>query len=182
MSAFKPPVLDKNLTGGAPGSNFELHLNLGTIQGESQSTLHNAEIELKSFTFGSSSPTLRNQAGSTKGGRATVTEISVTKEFDKATPQIFNALWTNQVIKSAVISMTKMTGSTKGDDTLVITLTNCSISSISVISSKSAPDAHGGTETVSLNFQKIQIDYKVQLASGLLAAAGSASYDMTAGS
>jgi type VI secretion system secreted protein Hcp len=162
-------------------NSYELHLDLGPIQGESQSSLHGQEIEITSFSWGATSSAVRSAAGSPKGGKPTVSEITVTKQFDKATPQLFNALWTNQLIKTAKISMSKSTGGGKPEDHMVITLTNVYITSVQAISSKNQPEHQKGLETISLNFQKVNIDYKVQLGSGLLASAGSAAYDLTAG-
>lgn len=166
---------------GQAKNSYELHLDLGAIQGESQSSTHSQEIEISSFSWGTTSSAVRSAAGSPKGGKPTVSEITVTKQFDKASPQLFNAVWTSQLIKTVKISMSKSTGGGKPEDHLVITLTNAYITSVQASSSKSLPEQQKGSETVTINFQKVSIDYKVQLASGLLASAGSAAYDLTAG-
>lgn len=173
--------LNTALEKGQQKNNFELHLDLGSIQGESESNLHKNEIEISSFSWGVSSSAIRSAAGSPKGGKPTVSEITVTKEFDKSSPQLYNAVWTNQLIKTAKISMSKTTGGGKPEDYMVITLTNVYITSVQARSSKDLPEHQMGAETVTLNFQKVSIDYKVQLASGLLASGGSASYDLGAG-
>jgi type VI secretion system secreted protein Hcp len=160
-------------------SSYELHLNLGSIQGESESSLHSQEIQINSFSWGATNSAIRSAAGSTKGGKPTVSEITVTKDLDKATPQLFNALVGSTLIKTATISMSKSTGGGKPEDHLVITLTGVYITSIQMTSSKE--HLTKGVETVTLNFQKVNIDYKVQLASGLLASGGSAAYDLTKG-
>jgi type VI secretion system secreted protein Hcp len=162
-------------------SSYEYHLDLGSIQGESTSSLHPNEIEISSFSWGTSNSAVRSAAGSPKGGKPTVSEITVTKQVDKASPLLFNAVWSSTVIKTAKISMSKSTGGTKPEDHVIITLTNVYVTSVQQTSSKNAPEAQKGSETITLNFQKVNIDYKIQLASGLLAAASSASYDLTAG-
>ena len=64
---------------------------------------------------------------------------------------------------------------------MVITLTNVYITSVQQSSSKGDPAGQMGTESVTLNFQKISIDYKVQMGSGLLVSGSSAAYDLGAG-
>jgi type VI secretion system secreted protein Hcp len=162
-------------------SGLELHLNLGSIQGESQSSLHKDEIEISSFSFGGTNVSIRSAQGSTKGGRPTVSEITVTKNFDKATTQLLSALVNSTVIKTASISMSKQTGAGKLEDYLVITLSNVIITSHQLSSSRSLPPGQLGSETVTLNYQKINIDYKIQLISGLLASGGTMAYDLAVG-
>ena len=174
-------IPELKLEPGQTKNSYELHLDLGAIQGESVSSLHSGEIEISSFSWGTSSSAVRSAAGSPKGGKPTVSEVTVTKQFDKSSPALFNAVWSSQVIKSAKISMSKSTGGGKPEDHLVITLTNVYVTSVQATSSRSLPELQKGSETVTLNFQKVTIDYKVQLASGLLAAGGSATYELTSG-
>jgi type VI secretion system secreted protein Hcp len=163
-------------------NSYSLHLDLGSIQGESQSALHSQEIEISSFSFGATNSAVRSAAGTSKGGKPTVSEITVIKHIDKASPPMLNALLTNQLIKSAKITMSKSTGGGKPEDFVTITLTGVYITSHHMTHSHDFPEHQRGLETVTLNFQKVSIDYKVQLASGLLVGATSASYDLTQGS
>jgi type VI secretion system secreted protein Hcp len=162
-------------------SNYEIHLNLGSIQGESQASTHSQEIELMSFTWGATNVAVRSATGTSKGGKPTVSEITVTKQVDKSSPQLFNAVVAATLIKTATISVSKSTGGSQPEDYLVITLTSVYITSYQSGASKDHPPNQKGFETVTLNFQKISIDYKVQLTSGLLASGGSASFDLTKG-
>jgi type VI secretion system secreted protein Hcp len=162
-------------------SNYDLHLNLSTIQGESTSALHNQEIEITSFSWGASNSAVRSAQGSPKGGKPTVSEMTVTKRIDKASPQLFNALVSSTLIKTAILSMSKSTGGGKIEDHFVITMTGVYVTSLQVTHSRDMPEHQKGAETVTLNFQKVSIDYKVQLVSGLLAQGASASYDLTVG-
>lgn len=161
-------------------------MNLGSIQGESQSTLHSQEIELSSFSLGATNSAIRSAAAGTgKGGKPTVSEITVTKQIDKSSAALYNALVGSSVIKTAKLSMSRSTGGVGGatqlEDYVVITLTNVYITSIQTTSSVEMAFLQKGSETVTLNFQKIDLSYKIQLASGLLAAGTSWTYDLTAG-
>lgn len=162
-------------------SSYELHLDLGAIQGESTSSTHTQEIEISSFSFGASNSAVRSAAGSPKGGKPTVSEITVTKQIDKSSPALYSALVNSQKINTAEITLSKSTGGGKPEDYVTITLTNVYITSIQTGSSKDLPPNQKGGETVTLNYQKIEFAYKIQLTSGLLAAGTSWQYDLTSG-
>lgn len=164
-----------------PGHSLELHLDLGPIQGESQSALHNQEIEINSFSWGTTNSAVRSAQGSPKGGKPSVSEITVTKSFDKASPQLFNAVVSSTLIKTAKISISKSTGGKKPEDYLTITMTGVYITSVQATSSRDQPGYGIGSETITLNFQTVAIDYKSQRPDGLLVSAGTASYDLTKG-
>jgi type VI secretion system secreted protein Hcp len=164
-----------------PKNEFALHLNLGSIQGESSVSLHNQEIVIVSFSVGASISAVRSAQNATKGGKPTISEITVIKHFDKATPQIFSALVSSTLIPKATISMSKSTGAGKPEDYMVITLTEVFITSQQITHSHDLPPAHKGLETIMLNYQAITIDIKVQLPNGLLVSGGQASYNLALG-
>jgi type VI secretion system secreted protein Hcp len=168
-------------TGPAAGavSGYEVHLDLGKIQGESNSTLHTNEIEVLSFSWGLSNTAVRSAQGdTTKGGKASVGEITLVKHTDKATPHLVLAVTGCQTFPTATISLCKSTGGKKPEDYFIIKLTNAYISSLQL----SSPSAEGlGTESLSLNFQKIFLDYRLQNTMGILVSAASATYDLTQG-
>ena len=158
---------------------YEVHLNLGAIQGESASSAHPNEIEVVSFNWGLSNSAVRSaQGGTSKGGKTTVNEITLTKHTDKSTPLLVNAVASCQKIPTAKISVSKSTGGKKPEDYLIITMTNAFIGSLQLASPSIGAM---GTETVTINFQKLEIDYKIQNAMGILAGATTASLDLTQG-
>ena len=169
----------------APGSRqggtsgYEVHLDLGKIQGESNSTLHTNEIEVLSFGLSLTNSAVRSAQGdTTKGGKASVGEIALTKHTDKSTPHLFLAVTGCQMFPTATISLCKSTGGKKPEDYFIIKLTNAFISMMQLAS----PTGDGlGTETLSINFQKIFMDYRLQNTMGILVSAASATYDLTQG-
>jgi len=160
-------------------SGYEVHLDLVQIQGESNSSAHPNEIEVASFSMGcSNSVVMSSQGATTKGGKASVSEITVTKYTDKSSPQLFGAVCGCQVFKTAKISVSKSTGGKKPEDYLIIAMNSVIISSWQL----SSPSGAGvGTETLTLKFGKINIDYKMQTAMGILVSAANCSYDLTQG-
>jgi type VI secretion system secreted protein Hcp len=160
-------------------SGYEVHLNLGSVQGESNSSAHSNEIEVISFSWGLSNSAVRSvQGGTTKGGKVSINEITLVKHTDKSTPLLVNAVASCQTFPTATISLSKSTGGKKPEDYFVIKMNNAYISSLQL----SSPSAGAlGTETIALNFQKITMDYKMQNAMGILVSASSATCDLTQG-
>ena len=161
------------------GSGVDIHLDLGSIPGESQSSVHKDEIEISSFQWQVSNSPVNTKDGVTKGGRVSMTEITLTKFFDKASVQLLKAAATGQIFKTAKITWSKSTGGKTPEDFLTITLTGALITSIQQNSSRTGEGM--GTETIALSFDKVSMDYKVQGKSGLLTSAGQMAYDLAQG-
>jgi type VI secretion system secreted protein Hcp len=158
---------------------YEAHLDLGSVQGESSSSAHPNEIEVVSLSWSLSNTAVRSAQGTTaKGGKASVGEISIVKHTDKSTPPIFAAVTTCQTFPKVTISLSKSTGGKKPEDYFTIKMTNVYISSMQ-LSSPSGGEL--GTETITLNFQTITLDYKMQTAMGILVSAATASYSLVDG-
>ena len=90
-----------------------------------------------------------------------MSDISFTKSMDKASPQLMKACANGQHIKEAKLTCRKAGGTQ--ETYLVIKMENVLISSISPAGS-SADDLP--TETLSLNFTKIEFTYRYQDATG----------------
>jgi type VI secretion system secreted protein Hcp len=161
------------------GSGYEIHLDPASIQGESVSLTHPNEIEISSFSWGVSNSPVNTATGSIKGGKVSMTEITVTKSIDKASAQLLKASATGQILKTAKISWSKSTGGKTPEDFLTITLTGVLITSVQQSSSRSGEGM--GAETVTLSFDKVSMDYKVQGKNGLLTSAGQMTYDLAQG-
>jgi type VI secretion system secreted protein Hcp len=167
--------------GSAPPaeSSFEMHLNLTGIVGESLSASHLNEIELTSFSWGVSNSVVNAQNNTLKGGKVSMTEVTVTKAMDKASVLLLKASTTAQSIAKGVITWSKSTGGKRPEDFITITLMGVLVSSVHQTSARNI--AGMGTETVTLSFQQVSVDYKSQGKDGLLTSAGSMSYSLAAG-
>jgi type VI secretion system secreted protein Hcp len=171
--------LAADLAGQSKESGYEVHLNLGQIQGESNSSAHLNEIEVVSFSWGCSNTAVASaQGGTTKGGKASVSELNVVKYTDKATPLLFSAVMSCQTFPTATISLSKSTGGKKPEDYYIIKLQSVIVTSLQ---QASPSGAELGTETITLNFGNINLDYKMQTALGILVSAATGSYDLKGG-
>jgi type VI secretion system secreted protein Hcp len=160
-------------------SAHEIHLDLASVQGESASSAHLNEIEISSFSWGVSNSPVNTASGAIKGGKVSMTEVTVTKPFDKASVQLLKASATGQIFKTAKITWSKSTGGKKPEDFITITLIGVLVSSVQQTSERGGEGM--GTETVTLSFDSVTVDYKVQGKDGLLTSAGSMFYDLAKG-
>jgi type VI secretion system secreted protein Hcp len=154
----------------------DIFIKIDGIEGESQDDKHKNEIDVQSFSFGLS------QAGSFGGqggggvGKASFQDVHFTKHTDKSSPKLFLASATGEHIKKAEVTFRK--AGKEQQEYFKITLSDCLVSSYQV------SDSHGGTtppnESVSLNFAKIEFDYKEQKPDGTLGGSVKTGYDVKA--
>ena len=81
-------------------------------------------------------------------GRRMHSTITITKEIDKASPMIFQALSTNEVLSEVVINFNGASGGPKTAQKIV--LTNATILSVRKA---------GGNEIITLDYQNIQVTW-----------------------
>jgi type VI secretion system secreted protein Hcp len=128
---------------------FDAFLKLDGIPGESQDKDHKNEIDILSFHWG---------IARGNRGRAQVQDFQVVKNVDAASPLLFDAVCSGQMIKEAVFSLRK--AGDKAIDFYKVRFEEVLISSVSP-----AGSAGGDTlplEQVSLNFQAAEIEYTIQ--------------------
>ncbi len=155
----------------------DLFLKIEGVDGESEDKKHKKEIECLSWSIGESNPGSFQYGSGGGTGRVSLQDFQVSKRMDSASANLFLFCANGKHIKKAVFSARKSGGGETPEDFLIITLEDC------LISSYSTGGAEGGeipTESLSLNFAKITIQYKSQQADGTMAVKGTATYDMRA--
>lgn len=139
------------------GEVADIFLKFDDIKGESQNDRHKGEIDVQGAGFSAKrGPFVAGEFGS---GPATFGHLCFLKRLDKATPVLVQHLAAGQHIKSAVLTYAKP--GDKGLDYLVITLSDVLVSSYSTSSGSDFP-----TETISLNYGKIELEYTPRKADG----------------
>lgn len=139
-------------------SAFDVFLKIDGIEGESNDTYHKGQIDLTSWSWGMS------QSSTTAGGGAgkvSVKDFSFTKYVDKSSPALFLKCATAQPIPTLTFQFTRPEA--PGQNYYEVTLHDVLVTSIR--SDRPQPTAgttNGGlpTETVSLNFTKITMEYR----------------------
>ena len=152
---------------GAAAAAVDYFLKIDGIPGESTAIGHKDEIDIESWSWGASST---SPGGAARAGRPCVSAFSFTKKVDKASPQLMANAVSGMVMKSAVL-----TGRKAGDrplEYIKVTLENVLVSSYQGSGSAAALP----TESFSLNFAKMTVEYRVQRADGTLGDPSTASF------
>ncbi|MGA9627677.1 MAG: type VI secretion system tube protein Hcp [Bryobacteraceae bacterium] len=152
-------------------ATVDYFLKIDGIPGESQDKTHKNEIQLNSFSWGATNAGTSATGGGAGAGKVHFSDFSITKSVDKASPKLMLACANGEHIKSAVLTCRK--AGKEQQEYLKYTFTDLLISKFWI----------GGTEVmpadeVSLNFSKVEMEYKAQKADGTLDGAIKASYDV----
>jgi type VI secretion system secreted protein Hcp len=153
----------------------DIFAKLGDIKGESLDAKHKDEIEVLSFSWGVSNTGSFAPSSSGGGaGKATFQDLTIVHNIDKASPGLLQACATGTHLKDATITHRK---AGKGQqEFLIVKMNDVIITGVS----------HGGmagqpySETVSLAFAKVALEYKPQKADGSLDAGIQFKYDLKA--
>jgi type VI secretion system secreted protein Hcp len=151
-------------------------IKISGIQGESNDHKHKGEIDVLAWSWGMS------QAGSFGGqsgggsGKVNVQDLSFTKYIDKSTPDLMLHCCNGKHIPDCTLVVRKA-GGDNPLEYLTIKMSDVLVSSVSTGGS-------GGedrlTENVTLNFAKVNLDYKEQTAQGGVGATPKMGWDVKA--
>jgi type VI secretion system secreted protein Hcp len=151
-------------------------LKLDGIEGEAQDSKHKGEIELQSYSFGGHQQGTHMAGGGGGAGKVALQDLSFVMASNKASAKLFLACCTGEHIPKAVLVCRK--AGKEQQEYLKITLTDI------LVSSFQAGGPHKGElmpyDSVSLNYAKIEIEYKEQKSDGTLGAAVKAGWDAKA--
>jgi type VI secretion system secreted protein Hcp len=153
----------------------DIFAKLGDIKGESTDDKHKDEIEVLSFSWGVANAA--HAAGSGGGaGKATFQDLSFVHRIDKASPQLLLVCATGKHLPDATITHRK---AGKGQqEYLIVKMNDVIITGVVHSGSASQPDAT--SETVSLAFAKVHVEYKPQKQDGSLDTGVHFKYDLKA--
>jgi len=153
----------------------DIFFKIGTFKGESNDDKHKEEIEVLSWSWGVTNAGSMSMGGGGGTGKASFSDINFMHHLDKASPNLWKACAKGTHIDEATLTQRKA-----GDgqqEFLKIKLNDVVITSVQ----DSGSDGGGlPTESVSLNFAKVEWEYFVQDAKGNMASAGKVSYDLKA--
>lgn len=139
----------------------DIFAKLGDIKGESVDAKHKDEIEVLSFSWGVSNPPVPGGGGG-GAGKATFQDLVIVHRIDKASPVLMQACATGKHLKDATITHRK---AGKGQhEYLIVKLDDVLITAVSHSGNSGQPDT--GSETVSLTFGKVDLEYRPQRPDG----------------
>ncbi len=152
----------------------DMFLKLEGVKGESQDTKHKEEIDIVSFSYGVQQTGAFGSGGGGGAGKASFTDLSVSKFADKASPILMRMCATGEHIKSAVLTVRK--AGKEQQEYYVIKLTDLLVSGVS----NAGAGHENPSEELHLNYSKIEFNYKAQKADGTLDGSVDFKYDVKA--
>ena len=152
----------------------DIFAKIGDIKGESLDAKHKDEIEVLSFSWGVTNTGATAAGGGGGAGKATFQDLSIVHKIDKASPLLMQACATGAHLKEATITHRKA-----GKDQLDYLIVKMNDIIITGVTDGDA-SGQGGSETISLAFAKIDLEYKPQKADGSLDTGIHFKYDLKA--
>ena len=129
----------------------------GVIKGEAHDSVHEKEIDIIGWSWMMDAP--EEVRGGGRTGRASMRPIRFTKMADSATTALMSAMYNNEKMKKAVLTVRKTSGAA-AIDYLVITLKDAFVTRFE-IEFQDAP-APGLIERFDLRFAEIDVTYSSQ--------------------
>lgn len=139
---------------------FDYFLKIDGIPGESTDAKHKGEIAVLSWSWGETQETAPSPGGGGGAGKVAMTDLHVSANLSKASPQLLLACASGKHIKSAVLAGRK---AGKGQaEFLTFSLSDVLVSSYQTGGTAADPPL----DSISLNFSKIEVTYKELMAKG----------------
>jgi len=132
----------------------DMFLKIDSIPGESQDSKHTGEIEILSWSWGMTQSGTTHLGSGAGAGRVNIQDFQFIKTTDKSTPLLLLKCANGQHIPEATFVVRKAGG--EAIEFFKITMTDLIISSISTGGSEGGDRP---TESISLNFSKVEWSY-----------------------
>jgi type VI secretion system secreted protein Hcp len=148
---------------------------IGDIKGESTDAKHKDEIDILSWAWGVAQSGTMALGGGGGTGKASFNDFSFTHHVDKATPALLKACAVGSHIPAATITVRK---AGKGQqEYLIIKMTDVLVTGVAMSVARDEPTT---AESVTLQFAKVDFEYKPQKQDGSLDAGLHFKYDIKA--
>ncbi len=153
----------------------DIFAKIGDIKGESTDVKHKNEIEVLSWSWGVSQSGSVGHGGGGGAGKASFHDFNFTHHVDKASPLLMKACATGMHIPEATITVRK--AGTGQQEYLVIKMSDVLITTVAISVGEEAVTA----ENVTLQFARVDLEYRPQKPDGSLESGLHFIYDITAG-
>jgi type VI secretion system secreted protein Hcp len=155
-------------------AQVDYFLKIDTVTGESSDSKHKGEIEVQSFSWGETQTGTAGHGGGGGAGKVVPQDLTFSKKMDKSSPVLFISCATGVHFKDAVF-VARKAGAGAQQEYLKITMEEVLISNYNLSGSDGSDNIPN--ESISLNFAKLEISYKVQNPDGTLGAEVKQKYD-----
>jgi type VI secretion system secreted protein Hcp len=140
---------------------FDMFIKIEGAEGESKDKAHSGEIDVLAWNWGMTQSGSRHVGGGGGSGKVNVHDLTLVKYVDKATPNLMLFCCNGKHVPSALLTVRK--AGENPLEYLKIKMSDCLIAAVQG-GAATADDRH--TETVTLNFAKVEVDYTPQKEDG----------------
>ncbi len=136
----------------------DIFLKLEGVEGESQDSKHKGWIDVYSFSLGLSNMGAGHTGGGSGAGKADITDISLSKQVDKSSATLYKFCYQGKHIKKGSVVFRKAGGENP------VEYLKYDMDEVFITSIQTSDSSGGGiaNESLSLNFSKIKMTYKMQ--------------------
>jgi len=152
---------------------IDYFLRIDGVAGESLDAKHKGEIDVESWSWGEANPVPPGGGGGGAAGKVQMQDFNFTAKVSTASPNLMLACASGKHFKSALLTARKAGKSQQ--EFLTFSLSDV------LVSAYQAGGAEGEVvpgDSVSLNFAKIQVEYKAQNPDGSLGESIKAGWDV----
>lgn len=148
---------------GAPAAQgaVEMFLKVEDIEGESNDAAHRRWIDIAAWSWNISNSGSIHSGGGGGAGKAAFADLTITKWVDRSTPHLMLAAASGKHFKNAVLVVRR--AGHRPVEFLEIRLTEVLVTSVATGASG---EENRLTETITLNFGKVEVDYVPQKPDG----------------
>lgn len=157
----------------ATAANVDYFLKIDGVEGESTDNRHKGEIEILSFSWGATNAGSTAGGGGGGAGKVSMQDFHFTKHYSKASPVLMQATASGKHFKTADLVLRK--AGKDQQEFLKYKLSDVIITSYQTSGSGDVP-----MDSVSINFAKIEVEYKTQKPDGTLGDTTRAGWDLKA--
>jgi type VI secretion system secreted protein Hcp len=140
----------------------DMFLKLDGVDGESKDKDHKGWIDIYSFSVGVSNAGAGHFGGGSGAGKASISDISISKQVDKSSATLYKFCYQGKHINKGTVVFRKAAGETP------LEYLKYEMNEVFITSVQTSDSAGGGiaNESISLNFSKIKKTYKMQSDTG----------------
>lgn len=153
----------------------DMFLKLGDIKGESGDDSHKDEIEVVAWQWGIQQQGSMGSGGGGGTGKADFADLTITHRVDKATPNLMKLCATLEHVGEATLTLRK--AGKKQEEFVILKMNDVAVTGVH-------PSGNGSgevpLENFTLQFAKVDFEYKPQKSDGTLDAGIHFKYDIKA--
>jgi type VI secretion system secreted protein Hcp len=149
----------------------DIFAKIGDIKGESEDSKHTGEIDVYSWSWGVAQNGTMAVGGGGGAGKASFHDLTFVHNVDKSSPNLLKACASGSHIPEATITQRK--AGEGQQEYIIVKMTDVMVTNVS--SSGSGGEM---TESVGLQFAKVELEYKPQKKDGSLDAGLFFKYDL----